>query len=336
MRSARLRLAPALLVLATSLVAASARAEPLAVLGVEGIDVPETTAARLTDALRVAARERRGVELMPGRDFVEMRLVFNCTDEATLGPCMAQAGRSLVVSRLVLATLRGLAPSGGEGRIAVSLRLIDVSSGSVVRTVQEVVSAQELAAGSVRTAAERWLSGLLVEESAPPPVAPVEPAHPGRTAFVLGSVALVAGLVASGFAIWSWRQYLDSGQQAHDTLALVQRDDPAYAISHTDWFRSPTCDYADRAPASSSTTAYLDRCRSGEHYAAAATGLWIGAGAFLAAGATGLAVGAYALRRATHAERPRSAARDRPTSQLVAAAPIVSGGLLGGALSFSF
>ncbi len=98
---------PCLAALALALVAAPARAEPIVVLGVEAVGVPDAQAQALTDALRAELKKRPTVQVMPGKDYVEMKLLFGCTDEAQLGACMAQVGKSLVADRLLLGTLRG-------------------------------------------------------------------------------------------------------------------------------------------------------------------------------------------------------------------------------------
>src|SRR5438105_4034538 len=93
------------------LVGAAARAEPIVVLGAEAVGVPDAQAVALTEALRAELKKRPRAEVMPGKDYVEMRLLFGCTEEAQLGACMAQVGRSLVADKLVLATLHGDTPA---------------------------------------------------------------------------------------------------------------------------------------------------------------------------------------------------------------------------------
>ena len=64
---------------------ASARAadSTIAVLGIEAADgAPESVAVALTDALRQRASAERGTRLVPGKDLIEVKLIFSCPDEA--------------------------------------------------------------------------------------------------------------------------------------------------------------------------------------------------------------------------------------------------------------
>src|SRR5258708_12826164 len=88
---------PALAAVALTLwsAAASATASPtapptvtVAVLGLEAIDVPETIAAEVTGALRQKVTTTPGFRLVAGKDLVEIKLVFPCSDESS--PSMAQ------------------------------------------------------------------------------------------------------------------------------------------------------------------------------------------------------------------------------------------------------
>src|SRR5690349_1588740 len=65
----------------------------VAVLGVEATDgAPESVAGALTEALRQRATAEKGLRLVPGKDLVEIKLIFSCPDEAP--SCMAEAARA--------------------------------------------------------------------------------------------------------------------------------------------------------------------------------------------------------------------------------------------------
>src|SRR5262245_21263064 len=100
-RSARLALVSSALVL----VASVAHADPnVAVLGIEPVDVPEQPTQAVTDALRQRAAGTPGIRVVPGKDLVEMKMIFGCDGEQAT--CMAQAGRSLGADKLLYGTLK--------------------------------------------------------------------------------------------------------------------------------------------------------------------------------------------------------------------------------------
>ena len=174
-----------LVMLASALTASPARAaapEAMAILGIEADQVPEALAARITAALRDALAYRAGVQAMPGKDLVEMRFLFGCTEEAGLGVCLAQAGKSLVVNRLIFGSLKLARPAPGARKVAtyfIRLRVLDVNNGTVEPVeVHETVVADQLAPLPLAASAGRWLTTLLGPEP-PKAVAAVTPAPAG-------------------------------------------------------------------------------------------------------------------------------------------------------------
>ena len=159
----------------------------MAVLGLEAIDVSDAVAGRVNNALRGALVRRSNVQAMPGKDLVEMRFVFGCTEEAGLGPCLSQAGKSLVVNRLIFGSIRAMPGSKRRpGGFFVRLRLLDVNTGAIEPVeVHDTVSADQIAAPNVDATANAWLT-VLIGPDAPPAVAakPVEktPAPPAAAA----------------------------------------------------------------------------------------------------------------------------------------------------------
>src|SRR5689334_15435142 len=79
---------------------AAAADSTVAVLGIEAAEgAPESVAAALTDALRQRAAGEKGFKLVPGKDLVEVKLIFSCPDEAS--SCMADAAKSLGASKVI-------------------------------------------------------------------------------------------------------------------------------------------------------------------------------------------------------------------------------------------
>ena len=307
-------------------------------LGVEAVGVPDAQATALTTALRDALQKRPGVQQMPGKDFVEMRFLFGCTDEATLAPCMVQAGKTLVADKLVLATLT--AGAGKEsGTTAVQLRLLDVASGKFVREVRESVPAGALGAGAIDATGERWLAQLLGEAVVAAPqqavvkeVPPVEkapaPASRGKGLMIVGAAALGLAVVAAGGAIFTWRHYLGMQDDTTNTLTAIRDQNPDYYNAHAQFFGAPGCDLPAPAPTRGPTAAYHQQCSDGRSWAAATTGLWVGAGVLAAGGATAMVLGLRQGRQAERTERTGS-----PPSRLVVVPSLSPGG---GGLSLTY
>lgn len=175
-----MRRTAALLLAVATLAPGIARAEPVTVLGFESQGVPEAKAAAVTQAIRGALRAQPGVQLMPGKDIVELRMLFNCVDEATLGPCLAQAGRSLVVDKLVFGTVRA-AGAKRSNRVDVEIRVLDVGREKIVGEVREVLDASSLAPSRIDAAASGWVNRLSADgafaKSASPPAVAAKPAE---------------------------------------------------------------------------------------------------------------------------------------------------------------
>ena len=135
-------------------------AEPqISVLGLEAIEVPEPLAQGLTDALRQRAAGTTGLKVLPGKDLIEMKMVFGCDENAPT--CMAQAGRSLGADKLLYGTLR----KGKGGNIAVALRLLDVKNATIERQINESVARKDLS--PAQALAARYFSTLVDIDSKP-------------------------------------------------------------------------------------------------------------------------------------------------------------------------
>jgi len=127
---------------------------PLAVLGIEATEAPDALAASLTDALRQRVTATKGFRLVPGRDLVEVKLVFSCPDEAP--SCMAQAGKSLGASKLIFGSVK---KSIGDSFL-VTLKLLDANRGIVDAFVAEQISKAQSTGPAIRGPVQKWFNTL--------------------------------------------------------------------------------------------------------------------------------------------------------------------------------
>ena len=152
-----MQLARALPWIVISLVAvprvAGARDTSVAVLGMEAHAGADAVASTLTYALRQRAAGARGLAMVPGKDLIEVKLVFNCVDEGA--SCMAQAGKSLGADKLLFGSVRRLAPG-----YAVSLKWFDVASGRVEKQVSESFLDNQAAQATLTALARTWFGAL--------------------------------------------------------------------------------------------------------------------------------------------------------------------------------
>jgi hypothetical protein len=172
----------------------------VAVLGVEHIDVPDSLAQQLTDALRQRASGTSGIRVVQGKELIEIKMVFSCESEAPA--CMAQAGKSLGADKLLYGTLK---KGGKPNSVVVALKLLDVKTASIEKFVNETVSKRDLASGSVNASAAKWFSSLVEVESKPTLTVTSEPANAavavdgqpaGRTPVTLRDLSPGAHVVA--------------------------------------------------------------------------------------------------------------------------------------------
>jgi hypothetical protein len=127
----------------------------IAVLGIEATDgAPENVAALVTDALRQRATAEKGMKLVPGKDLVDIKLIFSCPDEAPT--CMADAARSLGVSRLIFGSVKR-AP--GDSYV-MTLKMLDVGRRQVVAFLGEPLSRALATPGAIRGPVEKWFATL--------------------------------------------------------------------------------------------------------------------------------------------------------------------------------
>lgn len=129
-------------------------AAPLAVLGLETFDgAPAAVANTITDALRQRVSSSKGFRLVPGKDLMEVKLVFSCPDEAP--SCMAQAAKSLGAEKLVFGSVKKAA----DGYL-VTLKMLDAAKGRVDAWVAEQVPRSQATAPGIRGPVQKWFTTL--------------------------------------------------------------------------------------------------------------------------------------------------------------------------------
>ncbi len=134
--------------------AAAEGASPTAVLGFEPLEgVPDTLAADITDALRQRVAATKEYQLLQGKDLVEVKLIFACSDEAPA--CLSQAGKSLGAAKLIFGNVK---KTGSD--FMVTLKLLDVSRAVVESFTTDTVPGGRANATALRQLAPIWLAKL--------------------------------------------------------------------------------------------------------------------------------------------------------------------------------
>jgi hypothetical protein len=134
----------------------------IGILGIDGASVEPGLGQALTDAIHRRIPSQPGGKVEKSQqDLVEVKLVFNCTDENPR--CMAKAGKSLGVDRLIYGSIRKQ-PQGGL--YLVELKQLNVADGIVENNVRrDAVPVESLQAGRPELSAfvESFLPDLLAE-----------------------------------------------------------------------------------------------------------------------------------------------------------------------------
>ncbi|MDZ4694714.1 MAG: PEGA domain-containing protein [Deltaproteobacteria bacterium] len=134
---------------------AARAAETLSVLGIEAEDpANERLATTLTTALRKEIGATEGYKVVPGRDLVEVKLIFSCPDESP--SCMVQAAASLNASQIVFGTIGG----GATGETIVTLKLLDARKGRIVSFLSEPIAANQKSAAALQSPVKKWFASL--------------------------------------------------------------------------------------------------------------------------------------------------------------------------------
>jgi hypothetical protein len=134
----------------------------VAVLGLEPVEVPESLAQQITDALRQRAASTAGLRMVQGKDLIEIKMVFGCPEE--LPACMAQAGKTLGADKMLYGTVK---KGASKNTVVVALKLLDVKTAVVEKFVNDTVQKRELAGNNANSVAARWFGQLIEVEAKP-------------------------------------------------------------------------------------------------------------------------------------------------------------------------
>jgi hypothetical protein len=127
----------------------------ISVLGLESAaGAPDSVAASITDALRQRVTSTSGYRLVPGRDLVEVKLVFSCPDEAP--PCMTQAAQSIGATKIIFGNLQ---PVGTDAYL-VTLKLLDAERGVVGGWSSEQIAKTQATPVALRAPTQKWFAAL--------------------------------------------------------------------------------------------------------------------------------------------------------------------------------
>ena len=135
--------------------AADGDAGGIAVLGIEALDAQDNALANdITEALRQRVTSSKlGSPQLQGKDLVELKLIFSCSDEAPA--CLAQAAKSLGATELLFGNVKR---AGGE--LTLNLKLLDAARGVVEGSITENLPRRRPEAGALRPLATQWLTKL--------------------------------------------------------------------------------------------------------------------------------------------------------------------------------
>jgi hypothetical protein len=127
----------------------------ISVLGLEpAAGAPDGVASAVTEALRQRATSTPGFRLVPGRDLVEVKLVFSCPDEAPA--CMTQAAQSIGATKIMFGNVQ---PVGTDAYI-VTLKLLDAERGVVETWISEQITKQQSTPTALRLPVQKWFATL--------------------------------------------------------------------------------------------------------------------------------------------------------------------------------
>jgi hypothetical protein len=125
-----------------------------AILGIEAVDGQDNGVANdITEALRQRLASTKGVRLVPGKDLVEIKLVFSCSDDAPA--CLAQAANTLGATKLIYGNLKRSA-----GDYVLSLKLLDAARGVVEGSTVETIGKRKSDPMVLRVLSPQWLARL--------------------------------------------------------------------------------------------------------------------------------------------------------------------------------
>ncbi len=127
----------------------------LSVLGVEASEgAPEAAAVSLTEALRQRVSSTKGFRLVPGRDLVEVKLIFSCPDEAP--SCMAEAAKNLGATKIIFGSIK----KSVSDSYLVTLKILDANKRAVEAYVAEQLPRAQASPSTIKTPVQKWFATL--------------------------------------------------------------------------------------------------------------------------------------------------------------------------------
>ena len=125
-----------------------------AILGIEALDGQDNALANeITEALRQRLASTKGVQLVPGKDLVEIKLVFSCSDDSPA--CLAQAAKSLGATKLIYGNVKR-----SSGDYLLSLKLLDAARGVIEGSTIETIGKRRSEPAALRALSSQWLGHL--------------------------------------------------------------------------------------------------------------------------------------------------------------------------------
>jgi hypothetical protein len=127
----------------------------VSVLGIEAADgTPDEVTAALTDAIRERISASPGFRLVQGRDLVEVKLVFSCSDEAP--SCMTDAAKNMGAAKMIF----GNARKAGTDSFLVVIKLLSVDRGAVESWTSETITKSQSRGPALRALVQKWVATL--------------------------------------------------------------------------------------------------------------------------------------------------------------------------------
>jgi hypothetical protein len=272
----------------------------LAVLGLEASEgVPDSVAVAVTETLRQRMSMTAGYRLVQGRDLVEVKLVFSCSDEAPA--CMSQAAKSLGTSLLIFGSVK----KAGSDAYSVTLKLFDADKEVVASWTTDQFSRAQASGPALRAPAQKWIA-TLTGQSLPGTlhlqggVVGAAVAVDGVSAGVMGTGGLTIASVAPGkheiavtkpgYSPANKTVTLSSGDTREVAIEMAA-EAPAPTPTETPAAETPAVEPA--ATVTTESTETVPREASWGGPGGGGTGAKVAAWASLAAGLAGIGVGIY-------------------------------------------
>jgi hypothetical protein len=164
----------------------------ISVLGLEpAAGAPEAISSAVTESLRQRVTTTPGYKLIPGRDLIEVKLVFSCPDEAP--PCMTQAAQNIGTMKLLFGNVQPI----GTDAFLVTLKLLDTERGVIESWISEQITKAQISPAALRIPVQKWFATLSGQA-------------------IPGTIKITGGVVGAGV----WIDGVQSGLLGADGLTI--------------------------------------------------------------------------------------------------------------------